>query len=76
MEVFTIGQRAAHAIRERCVQERTRLYVQLEKLGVSNVIFWRWEKGNFSPNAYFLKSMALDGYDIYWILTGGEDGKR
>ena len=66
----TIGQRAAYAVYQRCVQERTKRNVQLKKLGISNTDFWRWEQGDHAPSAYFLQKMAQDGYDIHWILTG------
>ena len=68
-----IGERAAEAVRIRCVQNRTILGAELGKLGVSRTVFHNWEKAVFEPNAYYLQQMALAGYDVTYILTGKEN---
>lgn len=72
----TVGQRAAYAIRGRCVQNRTSLEHELRNADISSRLFWSWEKQGFSPTAYSLRKLAVAGYDVMWILMGGErDGE-
>ena len=67
---MTIGQRAAQAIRETAAREGIKLFQELYLLGFSKEAFYGWEKNGHEPQAYFLRQLALAGYDVYWILTG------
>jgi hypothetical protein len=69
-EILTIGQRASKAIQEKAKNNGNWIYVECEKIGVSRKVYRDWRKCGFNPTAYFLQQMALNGYDIYWILTG------
>ena len=68
---MSIGERAARAIKTRVASNGTSLKVELAELSVSYAMFNHWEHGRFSPSAFFLRRMALAGYDVVWILTGG-----
>lgn len=65
-----IGRRAAAEIRVRAYERRTTYTVQRELLGLEQSVFHRWENGLGAPGAKFLQAMALDGYDVHYILTG------
>ena len=47
-----------------------RVFPELERLGLNSANYYQWNKGRSDPQAYWLKQLALNGYDIYWILTG------
>ena len=66
----TIGERAAWAIDEQCVLNRTKKYEECEKLDMNASLLSMWRCGRADPGAYFLANMARNGYDIFWILTG------
>ena len=66
----SIGERAAKAIRNRVAQNDTTLTKELVKITASRKVFLGWERKGWNPNAYFLQQMALQGYDIMWILIG------
>lgn len=68
-----IGKRAAQAIRERAKQNGTKLEEESLKVDVSRKVMNDWEIRNRNPSSYFLQQMALAGYDVIWILTGGND---
>lgn len=70
---ISIGQRAAKAIRQRAKETGNTLEVEFLKVGVSRQVVNRWENTNLNPSAYYLQQMALAGYDINWILTGGSN---
>lgn len=65
-----IGRRAAAAIRDRAHERRTTYTAQRQLLGLEQSVFCRWEHGQGAPGAKFLQAMALDGYDVHYILTG------
>jgi hypothetical protein len=66
----SIGERAAKAIRNRVAQNDTTLTKELVKITASRKVFLGWERKGWNPNAYFLQQMALQGYDIIWVLIG------
>ena len=72
----TIGMRAAWAIEERKVQTRKSMLNVRAEIDVTTVTLSNWRCGNTEPRGYHLRLMALAGYDVMWILTGEEDGKR
>lgn len=65
-----IGRRAAAAIRDRAHERNSTYTVQRQQLGLEQSVFHRWEHGQGAPGAKFLQAMALDGYDVHYILTG------
>lgn len=68
---MTIGNRAAQAIHERSLDTGISPAKLMEKMGANRKTLGDWERKNMNPQAHYLQQMALDGYDIYWILTGG-----
>ena len=70
--MLSCGQRAAKAIRERSEKNGTSIREECRKLNMETIVHYRWERGDFNPSAYFLKQMALAGYDVIYILTGKE----
>ncbi len=66
----TIGKRAAWAIEERRIQNRTRKGREFANLYVDYAKVSNWRCGRNDPDAHALQQMALNGYDVYWILTG------
>ena len=71
----TIGQRAAKLIRERCTKWGS-LGIELEKLEMVNTTLCNWENGKYDPSAHFLQLMAMQGYDVMYVLLGGQYGKE
>ncbi len=67
----TIGERAAKAIKRRV--RWGEIGTELKKLDIQTSTFNSWMIGRTNPSAYYLKQMALAGYDVYWILTGKEE---
>lgn len=76
MPTRSIGERAARAIRDRAKQNGIPVETEALKVYVSRKVICDWEVHNRNPQAYFLQQMALAGYDIYWILTGGKNGEN
>ena len=70
----TIGQRAAKLIRERGGHKWGQLGAELEKLEMSNSILCNWDQGKYDPSAHFLQLMAMEGYDVMYVLLGGQYG--
>ena len=68
----TIGERVIHAICERAKQNGIKRNAEAAKIGITRKNLWDWENRFTDPQAYFLKQMALAGYDVFWILTGKE----
>lgn len=67
-----VGERAAYAIRQRCAQNGIRISAEKKKLDMNSCTLFHWEHGEHAPTSYFLRKMALAGYDVMWILTGEE----
>ena len=68
---MSIGERAAWAILEMAEQRNVTTEAECERLGTTRKTFGDWQKRGLSPSAYYLQQMALAGYDVVWILTGG-----
>lgn len=64
-----IGRRAVEAIENRAKRNGVKTSKERRKLGLSVQVFSRW-KTQYMPSAYFLRQMALEGYDVHYILTG------
>ena len=69
---MTIGERAARAIKSRAPTPK-QVDVELAKLDIPRSTYNRWIHGKCDPTAYYLRQMALAGYDIYYVLTGKEN---
>lgn len=65
-----IGLRAVAAIEEMAKKNGTKASKEYQKLDVTPTVFHNWKYGNFAPSAYYLRNMALAGYDVTYILTG------
>ena len=72
-EKLTVGQRASQAIKERVNYGKVK--PELDRLFIPTSTFYAWELYQRDPQAYYLKQMALAGYDIFWILTGQREKK-
>ena len=70
-----IGLRAVEAIEERAKKNGTRASKERQKLDVAASVYHAWKRRRFSPSAYYLRNMALAGYDVTYILTGVSNGK-
>lgn len=68
---MTIGERAARAIKSR--SKPRKFVAELQKLDIEINAFYRWTRGECDPSAYYLRQMALAGYDVIYILTGKEN---
>ena len=73
---MTIGEKAAHAIAERSEKNGTTIREELAIMGIDVKSYYLWKKGSASPCAHFLQQMLFNGYDVLWILRGGEDGNQ
>lgn len=69
---MSIGERAAQAVFERAIAEGTSVAEQYEKLKLARAVQHHWETERNDPSAYALRQLALAGYDVVWILTGGD----
>lgn len=68
---MTIGERAARAIKSRAPYGT--LKDELGRLNIALNTFYAWRNGAQDPSAYYLRRMALAGYDVIYILTGKEN---
>lgn len=66
----SISERAALEIIRRSRSEKKSLRYELDKIQVSERLLYRWLSVPGCPSSYFLREMALAGYDIDFILTG------
>ena len=64
-----IGKRCAEEIMKR-IGEKNDYNVVLDKLGIFRQSLHQWNTGKYTPSAPILRRMALDGYDVHYILTG------
>lgn len=66
---MTIGERAVRAIYDRAEKNNTTVLIECAILGLNESVFRDWAK-RYNPSAFYLQQMALQGYDVFWILTG------
>ena len=64
-----IGKRCVEEIMQR-VKRKGDLNVVLDKLDIHRQSLYQWGDGRYIPGGKVLRKMALEGYDIYYILTG------
>lgn len=69
-ENMTIGQRAAEEIKKRVSENGHSFLRERALLDLEESTYNGWEKGKYNPAAYYLQQMALNGYDVHYILTG------
>ena len=73
----TIAMRAVQQIRRRAKAQNSPVPALLRRIGVSRELFWRWKQNKNDISACYLQQMALDGYDVVYILTGKrQEGDR
>lgn len=68
----TIGKRAAWAIEEHRLQKHMKKCKAYAEIDVKVGTVSSWRKGITEPRGYHLQQMALAGYDVLWILLGGD----
>ena len=71
---MSIGERAALAIEAMAKKNGTTIEEECHNIGATRKAKHDWERHGRNPQAYFLQQMALAGYDVIWILTGGSNG--
>lgn len=69
-DFYSIGERAAKAIRDRAKENNTTFGAELKKLNIFQYAVTEWEKKGYAPSAHYLQKMCLAGYDVIYILTG------
>lgn len=71
MQLETVGQRAAKEIQRRVIMSAAgRTAPFMKRLGLDRKLFYTWINGGSDPSAAALRVLALEGFDIYYILTG------
>jgi hypothetical protein len=73
---MSIGERAVLAIREMAKKRNVCVDNECTRLGMSRKNLSDWQKRGLCPSAHFLQQMALAGYDVIWILTGGSNENK
>lgn len=68
---MSIGERAVQAIREMAAKRNVTPAAECSRLGTNRKALNDWKQRGLNPSAYYLQQMALAGYDVNWILTGG-----
>lgn len=69
---MTVGQRAAMAIKRRAASVGVSPEKIMIDMGSCRKTLNDWDRRDLNPSAYWLQQLALNGYDVYWILTGEE----
>lgn len=67
-----IGIRAIREIKARAFERDKTIKETLESIGLYEGLMRSWKKN--APSGKALRLMALDGYDIYYILTDERRG--
>ena len=70
---MTIGERAAKEITKRAFMKGIASYKEAENMGITSCMLSGWRM-KYNPSAYYLRQMALAGYDVIYILTGEKNG--
>ena len=65
-----IGKRAAEAVRAMASKNDTHIGFELNCIKMHREQLWQWEHNKCDPSVYRLQQMALNGYDVHYILTG------
>ena len=70
---ITIGQRAVKAIDKKAEEYGITAMLECAQMGIDMGTYRGWKNSRYEPSAFFLKQMALAGYDVFWILTGRKE---
>ena len=70
-----IGVRCFEEIMKR-VEKRGKLTEVLGKIDVHRQSLYGWGDGRYIPGGRVLRNMALEGYDVIYILTGVRSDER
>ena len=70
----TIGQMMALALERRAEEKGITVKEECENLSIPYETYRDWNKRILCPSTFYLKRLALAGYDVMWILTGKENG--
>ena len=73
-DFYSIGERAAKAIRDRAKEKRITFEAELKKLNFCKNTVLYWEEKGYAPSAHYLQKMCFAGYDVIYILTGVKNG--
>ena len=67
----TVALRAVQLIERRAKAEGAPVPALLRRIGLCRELFWQWKHQNKDGiSSRYLEQMALDGYDVVYILTG------
>ena len=68
-----ISIRAVQQIEQRAKEQSVPVPALLRRIEAYREIFWRWKRDKNDISAHYLRKMALDGYDVIYILTGKKE---
>ena len=72
----TVALRAVQLIERRAKERGLSVNTLLWRIGACRQLFNGWKKSNKDGiSSRYLEQMALDGYDVVYILTGRTDKK-
>lgn len=71
---MTIGERTAQEIKKRV--KFGKVLPELKRLTIPTECYYRWKRGRGDPQAHYLRILALEGYDIHYILTGQKQSEE
>ena len=66
----TIAMRAVQQLIRRAEKEDVDVSYLLRRIGADRHLLYRWRHNKNDISAQYLEQMALDGYDVVYILTG------
>ena len=67
----TVALRAVQLIERRAKAQDAPVPALLRRIGLCRELFWQWKHQNKDGiSSRYLEQMALDGYDVVYILTG------
>lgn len=66
----SIAERAVCEIVRKTRNDNKNLKKELQFLGISKTLYFKWNRSENEPQSYFIAEMAKAGYDVIYILTG------
>lgn len=73
----TVALRAVQLIERRAKSQGAPVPALLRRIGLCRELFWQWKHQNKDGiSSRYLEQMALDGYDVVYILTGRRQGEK
>ena len=67
-----IAKSTASAIYQMAGKRNVDVCYELDRLQMTRQSLYQYMHGRYTPSAHLLQRMALAGYDVVWILTGGK----